>query len=113
MPSETNGAIHYTFIHSSPVTFTPAQVDNSTNNILCPRVNLSAAEQITAPAGSVVGLYSFRKRNELELLRTNKDLSSITTYQISGNHSSVQVANDSDINYNIPLRVHLDMPVYI
>ena len=112
MPSEANGALHYTLIQSTPITFTPAQVDNSTNNILCPRVNLSATEQITAPAESVVGLYSFRRRNELELLRTNKAQSSITTYQFDGNQSIVQVI-DSDVDYNIALRVHLGMPVYI
>ena len=111
MPSETNGAIHYTLIRSTPVTFIPAQVGNSTNNIFCLRVNLSATEQITAPAGSVVGLYSFRSRNELELLRTTK-AQSITTYQLYGNQSSVQVFNDSDVGYNIALRVHLGMPLY-
>ena len=110
MPNETNNSIHYTLIQSSPVTFTPALVGNTTNNVLCPRVNLSATDQFTAPAGSVVGLYSFRRRHKLELLRTDKDLSSITTYRLKGNHSSVQVTNDNDASYNIALRVHLGMP---
>ena len=110
MPNETNNSIHYTLIQSSPVTFTPAHVGSTTNNVLCPRVNLSATDQFTAPAGSVVGLYSFRRRGELELLRTNRAHLSITTYRLNGNHSSVQVTNDSDTGYNIALRAHFGMP---
>ena len=106
MPNVTNSSIHYTLIQSSPVTFTPAQDGSITNNIFCPRVNLSTTNQFTAPAGSVVGLHSFRRRNELELLRTNGAQSSITTYQFRGNHSNVQVANDSVVSYNVALRVH-------
>ena len=113
MPSEINGTLHYTLIQSSRVTFTPAENGSTTNNILCLRVSLSTTDQFNAPAGSVVGLYSFRGRDELELLRTIKNQSSITTYQFRGNHSSVQVANDSDIGYNIALRARLGMPVYI
>ena len=109
MPNITNSRIHYTLIQSSPVMFTPAQVRNT---ILCPRIDLSTTDQFTAPAGSVVGLHSFRRRDELELLRTNKDHSSITTYRLNGNHSSVQVTNDSDIRYNIALRAHLGMPMH-
>ena len=106
MPSGTNDTTHYTLIQSSPVTFTPAQVGSTTNNILCQRVNLVTTDQFTAPAGSVVGLYSIRIRDELELLRTKKVQASMTTYQFYGNQSSVQVANDSNVGYNIALRAH-------
>ena len=112
MPRETNGTIHYTLIQSSPVTFTPAQVGSSTENVFCPRVDLSTTDQFTAPARSVVGLHSFRRKDELELLRTDKD-KSITTYLFLGNHSSVQVANDSDIRYNVALRAHFGRWLYI
>ena len=112
IPSEINGTLHYTLIQSSCVTFTPGQVDSTTENILCPRVNLSTIDQFTAPAGSVVGLYSHSRRGELELLHNIRGQSSITTYRFHGNHSNIQVANDSDISYNIALRVHLGMPIY-
>ena len=104
MPSGTNDTTHYTLIQSSPVTFTPVQVGNTTS-IICPTVSLSTADQFTAPAGSVVGLYSFR-RYKLELLRTRKIQSSMTTYQFNGNQSIVQVVNGSDVGYNIALRAH-------
>ena len=103
MPNVTNSSIHYTLIQSSPITFTPVQGRNTT---LCPRVNLSTTDQFTAPTGSVVGLHSFRRRDELELLRTNRAQPSISTYRLNGNHSSVQVTNDSDVYYNIALRAH-------
>ena len=70
----------------------------------CQRVNLSTTDQFTAPAGSVVGLYS---NVGTQLLHTNTD-SSITTYQFSKNKSSVTMAgNNNDVNYNIAIRVHL------
>ena len=105
MPSETNDTIHYTLIQSSPITFIPAL---NTTDILCPTVTLSTTQQFTAPAGSVVGLYSFRSRmdGELELLRTNKAQSSINTYQFDGNQSSVQAVDGRNVVYNIALRAH-------
>ena len=106
MPNETNGTLHYTLIQSNHITFTPAQIGSTTNSILCPRVNLSKTDQFTAPAGSVVGMFSYIRRNEPIILRTNKGGLSITTYRFDGNQSSVQVANDSDIDYNIALKAH-------
>ena len=105
MPSGTNDTIHYTLIQSSSVTFIPAL---NTTDILCPTVSLSTTEQFIAPAGSVLGLYSFRTRmkDKLELLRTDITQSSITTYQFFGNQSSVQVVNNSDVGYNIALQAH-------
>ena len=108
MPSEINGTVHYTLIQSSRISFTPAQV-GSTTNILCPRVNLSATDQFTAPAGSVVGMYSYKrnKREEPDILRTNNDASSITTYSMKRNQSSVRTVDANNITYNVALRVHL------
>ena len=69
----------------------------------CQRVNLSTTDQFTAPAGSVVGLYSVIGPL---LLHTNTD-SSMTTYQFILNQSSVNNAgNDNDVNYTIAIRVH-------
>ena len=51
-----------------------------------------------------MGLYS---NFGAQLLYTNTD-SSITTYQFSGNQSSVKYAgNSDDVDYNIAIRVHL------
>ena len=70
----------------------------------CQRVNLSMTDQFTAPAGSVVGLYSGIGP---QLLRTNNS-SSVTTYHGSGNHSSVNApVNGNDVNYNIAIKVYL------
>ena len=50
-----------------------------------------------------MGLYS---NVFTQLLHTNTD-SSISTYQFSGNQSSVSnVGNNNDVNYNIAIRVH-------
>ena len=70
----------------------------------CQRVNLSVTDQFTAPAESVVGLYSNLRP---QLLHTNTD-NSMTTYRFSGNQSSVTSASSGDdVNYNIAIRVHL------
>jgi len=50
-----------------------------------------------------VGLYS---GTFTQLLRTSTN-SSITTYRVTGNQSSVRAGNDDDINYNIAISVHL------
>ena len=99
--------IRYTLIQSRNITFMPTEVHNDTDNILCPRVNLSEADQFTAPAGSVVGLYSHIRVDEPEILRTDRKKSLITTYEFRGNLTSVQVINTSDADYNIALRVHI------
>ena len=72
----------------------------------CQRVNLSTTDQFFAPAGSVVGLYS---NVAAQLLRTNTN-SSITTYQFSGNYSSVTKA--SNVNYNIAIKVYIHLGKY-
>ena len=96
------GNTDYELVQSNTITY-----DGSINTggiDSCQRVNLSATDQFTAPTGSVVGLYS---NLGPQLLRTNIN-SSITTYQFSGNQSSVSSAgNSNNVNYNIAIRVHL------
>ena len=92
----------YEFIQSNSVTYDSSIQTGGFDS--CQRVNLSTTDQFTAPAGSVVGLYS---GNGPQLLRTNTDNISIKTYQFSGNQSSVSVRGSStDVNYNIAIRVH-------
>ena len=101
-----SGNTDYTLIQSNTVTYDPSVRDpqDSANINPCQIFSLSDTDQFTAPAGSVVGLYS---NVGAQLLYTNTD-SSITTYQFSGNQSSVSSAgNSNDVNYNIAIRVHL------
>ena len=99
----------YELIQSNSITY-DASIQTSGSGVdSCQRVNLSTADQFTAPAGSVVGLYS---NVGAQLLRTNTD-SSITTYQFSGNQSSVNNAgNNDDVNYNIAIMVYLGKPIF-
>ena len=105
MPNETtdNGTVGYTLLRSNTVTFKPVRVGNNDNsNFSCQTFNLSEADQFIAPEGSVVGLYSSMRE---DLLRTNKEVRSFTTYQFNGNRSDVEIT--SNIGYNIALRAHL------
>ena len=90
----------YELVQSNSVTYDSSIQTSGVDS--CQRVNLSTTDQFTAPAGSVVGLYS---NFQTLLLHTNTD-SLITTYQFSGNQSSVRSAGN-DVNYNIAIRVHL------
>ena len=94
-----------TLVQSNTVTYDPSVHDpqDSTNIFLCQIFNLSDTDQFTAPAGSVVGLYS---NVGAQLLHTNTD-SSITTYQFSRNQSSVRAGNNDNVNYSIAIRVHI------
>ena len=96
------GNTDYDLVQSNSVTY---DVSIQTSGVdSCQRVNLSTTDQFTAPAGSVVGLYS---NNIAQLLHTNTD-SSITTYQFSGKQSSLTNAgNNENVDYNIAIRVHL------
>ena len=97
----------YTLVQSNTVTYDQSVRDryqDFSRIFYCQIFNLSITDQFTAPAGSVVGLYS---NVGAQLLRTNTN-SSITTYQFNGNQSSVSIAgNSNDDNYNITIRVHL------
>ena len=98
-----SGNTDYTLVQSNNVTYDPR--GSALNIFPCQIFNLSDTDQFTAPAGSVVGLYS---NVGTILLRTNNINSSITTYQFSGNQSSVTTTgNNNNVNYNIAIRVHL------
>ena len=96
-----NSNTDYTLVQSNNVTYDSSGA--ATNLYPCQIFNLSDTDQFIAPAGSVVGLYS--NVGSL-LLHTNTD-SSITTYQFTGNQSSVRTTGSNDVNYNIAIRVHL------
>ena len=103
IPTETG----YTLVQSSTVTYTTPQVGDGNNNVLCQTFNLSEADQFTAPAGSVVGLYSNITRLQSFLLRTERtNMPSLTSYRFPGNHSIVNATN-GNTRYSIALRVHL------
>ena len=92
----------YKLIQSNSITYD--QSIQTSGVYSCQRVNLSTTDQFTTPAGSVVGLYP---NVYAQLLHTNTN-SSVTTYQFTGNRSSVNnVGNNDDVNYNIAIRVHL------
>ena len=92
----------YELVQSNSITYDQSIQTSGVDS--CQRVNLSTTDQFTAPAGSVVGLYS---NVFTQILHTDTD-SSITTYQFIGNKSSVDNAgNNDDVNYNIAITVHL------
>ena len=89
----------YELIQSNSVTYDSSiQISGDDS---CQRVNLSVTDQFTAPAGSVLGLFS---NVGAQLLHTNTN-SSVTTYQFSGNQSTV--GNNDDVNYNIAIKAHI------
>ena len=96
----------YTLVQSNTVTYDQSVLDpqDPTSNFPCQIFNLSDTDQFTAPAGSVVGLYS---NLGPQLLRIDDTDSSITTHQFAGNQSSVITTGNNDVNYNIAIRVHL------
>ena len=104
--TETSSNTDYTLVQSNNVTYDQSARDppDPITNFPCQIFNISDTDQFTAPAGSVVGLYS---NVGALLLRTDNTDSSITTYQFSGNQSSVITTGNNNINYNIAIRVHL------
>ena len=102
-----NGVNNYSLVQLSSVTFTASQVGDSSIHASCQRVNLSTTDQFTAPAGSVVGLYSNTDHIQPKLLRTYRASSCITTYGFDGNQSVIQANDDDNVGYNIAIRVHL------
>ena len=107
---KTGDDTDYELVQSNGVTYNASIQTDSSNHInSCQRVNLSTADQLTAPVGSVVGLYS---NYETQLLYTTD--SSVTTYQFSQNQTSVTIADDnSGNNHSIAIRVHLGKASYI
>ena len=99
--TETSGmSTDYELIQSNSITYDSSIQTSGVDS--CQRVNLLTTDQFTAPAGSVVGLYS---NVGAYLLLTNTN-SSITTYQFSGNQSSVNATGNGVRYNNIAIRVH-------
>ena len=105
--TQTNRDNAYTLVQSNTVTYDPRGV--ATNLRPCGIFNLSDSDQFTAPAGSVIGLYS---NVRTQLLHTKTDRS-ITTYRSSRNQSSVTIPDIMDANYNIAIKVHLGESIKI
>ena len=101
---KNNNVRDYSLVQSNTITYNASIKTNGTSNDQCQRANLSETDQFTAPAGSVVGLYS---GIHTQLLRTTNTDSSITTYRFSGNQSSVTInPGSTDVSYNIAVRMH-------
>ena len=100
------GNTHYELVQSNSVRYDQSIQTSGANG--CQRVNLSTTDQFTAPAASVVGLYSDIGTQ----LRDTNAGSTITTYQFSGNQSSVTGRNNDDVDYNIAIRVHIGKTMY-
>ena len=91
----------YELVHSSTVTFDPRVTT-------CQVFTLADTNQFVVPEGSFIGLYM--ENIAPQLLRTDDMNTSITTFRIKGNISSVnnlQPNNKGNVNYNIAIRVHL------
>ena len=102
----SGGNIDYELVQSNTITYD--QSIQTCGDDSCQRVNLSTTDQFTAPAGSVVGLYSNFGALRPQLLHTNINQSLMTTYQFSGNQSSVSVTSSTtEVNYNIAIEVYL------
>ena len=101
---DEKGDADYELFQSNNVTFDPRHSS-------CQIFNLSVADQFIAPMGSFIGLYSNTGEVRPKLLRSDDTNSSITTFQVDGNDSSVTNVkpdkNNEDFNYNIAIRVHL------
>ena len=92
----------FALVQSTSITYDPS--NQTSGNARCQRVNFSAIDQFTAPADSIIGLYS---NFGAHLLHTNSSLS-IITHKSAGNQNVVTDAKtDGNVaNYNIAIRVH-------
>ena len=98
----------YELIQHNIVTFNPN--GTSSNSHRCQKFTLSEREQLIAPNGSVIGLYSNEKDAQPQLLRTDDKDGSIVTFQYIGHRKKIFQArpnDEHDVDYNIAIRVHL------
>ena len=105
---ESDGDTDYELIQSSVITFNPNGTSSNTHP--CQKFTLSKREQLIAPNGSVIGLYSNEGDAQPQLLRTDDIDDSITTFEFKGNESRISNARSDDkddVDYNIAIRVHL------
>ena len=88
----------YELVQSNAVTYNPT--GSGSNNYQCQAFHLPETNQFTAPAGSVIGLYS---GIGTQLLRTDHTNILLTTY--NGNQSRVNIGHND--YYNVAIKVHL------
>ena len=110
--AKMNGETDYELVQSNAITFMP----NGSNNTSCHRVNLLEADHFTAPAGSVVGLYSSNnKEKKSPLLHTN-DIDDVITHKNDKNQSKVNAGKgkkSKSVKYNIAIKVHLSKLTFL
>ena len=96
---------NFTQVNSNNITF----ISNGSDVYSCQIFNLSEADQFTAPAGSVVGLYSNKGTMRSTLLSTKNTSSNITTYRFHGKPKDVLSINYTEavLNYSIAIKVYL------
>ena len=101
-PSGTNrsGNTNYMQVNSSVISF----YLNGSGDASCQRVDLSTTDQYTAPAGSVVGLYSNVGIMYPQLLNTS---SNVTAYKFDGNRTDVNISDGEVGSYNIAIELYL------
>ena len=94
--------------NSNNITFIPTS--NNSDIYPCQIFNVSDTDQFTAPAGSVVGLYSNTGHMRPQLLSNNNVTSNITIYWSIGNPKDVPITNNTNKilkNYIIFIKVYL------
>ena len=100
--------IKFVLVNSNNITFTPTSNNGSVYS--CQRVNLSDKDRFTAPAGSVLGLYSNTGTMRPQLLATKNNFSNITTYMFNGNPEDIPINGSKMVtvlNYSIAIKVYL------
>ena len=102
--TSTNGSTDFKLVQSNNVTFTP----NGNSGNTCQIFNVSTTDQFTAPAGSVVGLYSNTDRKRPLLLRNDSNVSVIAyKVKMKGNYTDVRHSGVMKVDYNIAIKVYL------
>ena len=95
-----NGSTNFMQINSSVISFYP----NGWSDTSYQRVNLSATDQYTAPAGSVVGLYSNVGLMFSPLLNTS---SNVIAYKFDGSRTDINIGDGEVGSYNIAIELYL------
>ena len=97
-----SGSVNYMLINSSVISFS---LDGSGDaNYPCQILNLPLTDQYTAPAESVVGLYSNGGTMYPLLLNTS---SNVTAYKFDGNRTDVNISDGEVGSYNIAIELYL------
>ena len=96
-----SGSTSYMQVNSSVISYFQ---NGSNGTTYCQRVDLSATDQFTAPAGSVVGLYS----NVAPMFSSLKTTSSNTTVYMFDENGTEYNTSDGEVgNYNIAIELYL------